>query len=133
MKQLSMEKINQNMEAGQLAKFGQLIARLVEFVSCQDTFKVLSLLCLLDAPCDNIRGLDGIRTRLRKVIKRTFTYLFRKFSSIFMPSSVKMDSGWNWTPWMGNSLWRSPMISPSSVQAVVSRQSGKVSFFTISE
>jgi hypothetical protein len=32
--------------------------------------------------------------------------------------------GWNCTPSTASVLWRTPMISPSSVQAVISRQSG---------
>ena len=48
----------------------------------------------------------------------------RKFWRIFIPPSVAMDSGWNWTPETANSLWRRPMISPSAVSAVTSRQSG---------
>ena len=35
----------------------------------------------------------------------TFTgrefYNFRKFSSSLLPSCVRIDSGWNWTPWTG--------------------------------
>lgn len=60
-------------------------------------------------------------------------YILRKFPSRRLPSVVRMDSGWNWTPWMGRSLCWRPMISPSAVSAVISRQSGKVSRFTIRE
>ena len=61
------------------------------------------------------------------------TYSLRKFSSNRLPSWVRIDSGWNWTPWTGYCLCMRPMISPSSVQAVISRQSGSVSRLTMSE
>ena len=48
----------------------------------------------------------------------------RKLRSIACPCSLRMDSGWNCTPSMSYSLCRTPMISPSSVQAVTSRQEG---------
>ncbi len=35
------------------------------------------------------------------------------------------DSGWNWMPSTGYSRWRTPMITPSSVRALTSRQDGK--------
>lgn len=60
-------------------------------------------------------------------------YSFRKLRRRFLPSEVRMDSGWNCTPYTGSSLWARPMISPSSVQAVMRRQSGRVSRLTSSE
>src|SRR3989338_4450808 len=57
----------------------------------------------------------------------------RKFFSRSCPCSVRMDSGWNCTPCTASVLWRTPMISPSSVQAVLSRQSGGVSRSITSE
>ncbi len=51
----------------------------------------------------------------------------RKFLRICRPFSVRMLSGWNCTPQIGNCLCLTPMISPSSVSAVISRQSGSVS------
>jgi hypothetical protein len=58
----------------------------------------------------------------------------RKLESMCLPSCVRMDSGWNWTPQMGWCLWRRPMISPSGlVSAVISRVSGNVSRLTRSE
>lgn len=57
----------------------------------------------------------------------------RKFFSISRPCSERMLSGWNCTPQIGSSLWRTPMISPSSVSAVISRQSGSVSRLMTSE
>ena len=51
----------------------------------------------------------------------------RKFCSRGLPTGVMMDSGWNWTPSTGCSLWRRPMTKPLSVHAVTSRQSGTVS------
>ena len=35
----------------------------------------------------------------------------RKFWSRILPPSVKIDSGWNWTPYSGSSRWRRPMTS----------------------
>ena len=58
---------------------------------------------------------------------------FRKLCSNFFPSSVRIDSGWNCTPWMGYSLWRKPMISSSWVSAVISRHAGKECRSTRSE
>lgn len=57
----------------------------------------------------------------------------RKFFSSFIPSLVSTLSGWNCTPWIGNSRWRNPMISPSAVRALTSRQSGTLSGRTSSE
>ena len=50
----------------------------------------------------------------------------RKFFSMAWPCSVRMLSGWNCTPSTSRVLWRMPITSPSSVQAVASRQSGQV-------
>ena len=67
-------------------------------------------------------------------ILRDYLVRVRKLESIFFPSSVKIDSGWNWTPQMGCVLWRMPMISPSGlVSAVISRVSGMVSRLMRSE
>ena len=52
---------------------------------------------------------------------------------IFSPSGVRMDSGWNWMPSMAYSLWRTPMIVPSSSSAVTARQSGRDSRSMMSE
>jgi hypothetical protein len=49
----------------------------------------------------------------------------RKLASSSWPHSVAMDSGWNCTPWIGRVLCCTPMISPSSVQAVTSRTCGR--------
>ena len=56
-----------------------------------------------------------------------FERSFRKFLRINRPLSVRMLSGWNCTPQIGSCLCFTPMISPSSVSAVISRQSGNVS------
>ena len=58
---------------------------------------------------------------------------FRKFSSSAWPCSDRIDSGWNCTPSIGSVLWRTPMISPSSVHADTSRQSGSDSRSIASE
>ena len=57
----------------------------------------------------------------------------RKLRSKACPCSVRMDSGWNCTPCVGYSRWRSPMIMPFSSQALTCRHLGKVSRSTISE
>ena len=57
----------------------------------------------------------------------------KKLPSRIMPPSVRMLSGWNCTPCAGRLLWRRPMIRPSSVQAVTSRQSGRLARSTMSE
>ena len=46
---------------------------------------------------------------------------------------VRIDSGWNCTPSMPSVLWRIPMISPSAVSALISKQSGRFLRFTMSE
>src|SRR5262249_4251847 len=48
----------------------------------------------------------------------------RKFLSRSLPSGVSTDSGWNCTPSIGSSRWRTPMTSPSSLRAVTSSASG---------
>jgi len=57
----------------------------------------------------------------------------RKFASCFAPPSEPMDSGWYWSDSIGSVLCRSPMISPSSASAVISKQSGSVARSTASE
>lgn len=60
--------------------------------------------------------------------------IFTQFSTIFLPPDVMMLSGWNCTPWMwGYFLWRTPMMVPSSVQAVTSRSSGHLALSITSE
>ena len=53
------------------------------------------------------------------------------------PCSVRIDSGWNCTPSMRTScakpVWRTPMISPSSVQAVSASSFGQVARSMASE
>ena len=43
------------------------------------------------------------------------------------PSGVSTLSGWNWTPSIGSSRWRTPITSPSGVRAVTSSSSGNAS------
>ncbi len=50
----------------------------------------------------------------------------RKFLRSACPCSVRKDSGWNCTPSTARLRWRTPMISPSSDSAVISRHSGRV-------
>ena len=48
-------------------------------------------------------------------------------------ASVRIDSGWNCTPSIGNSRWRRPITKPSSDSAVISSTSGTESRSTTSE
>src|SRR5690606_21730189 len=62
----------------------------------------------------------------------------RKLASSSWPASDRMDSGWNCTPSTSSERCRTPMISsmpPSgcSLQAVTSRQSGKLALSITSE
>ena len=57
----------------------------------------------------------------------------RKLVSMSLPLGVMMDSGWNWIPSLWYFLCRSPIINPSSVQAVISKDSGKLGLSTINE
>ena len=50
-----------------------------------------------------------------------------------MPSGVSTDSGWNWMPWTSIVRWRRPMMQPSLLTAVISRQAGKFSRLTTHE
>ena len=72
-------------------------------------------------------GPDPRTPRVAAPGRQRGSYLsLRKFWRIWRPLSVRMLSGWNCTPQMGNCLCRTPMISPSSVSAVTSRQSGRL-------
>ena len=57
----------------------------------------------------------------------------RNAESSFGPSGVRMLSGWNCTPSSASALCRTPMTSPSAVQAVTSNASGTVSRLAMSE
>ena len=50
--------------------------------------------------------------------------IWRKFSTSVRPCGVSTDSGWNWTPCVGCSRWRTPITSPSGVWAVTTRSPG---------
>ena len=56
----------------------------------------------------------------------------RKLRSICLPCGVSTDSGWNWTPSIGSSEWRSPMIT-SPARADTWSVSGRSSESTTSE
>ena len=77
---------------------------------------VVKNLTVLDGALQSFAGGDGGHGC------RVFKKLFNKA----WPCSVRMDSGWNCTPWMGRLRWRTPMISPSSVQAVTSNSAGQL-------
>src|SRR5687768_14548735 len=53
--------------------------------------------------------------------------ILRKFASSCLPGFVRIDSGWNCTPSIVSSLWRTPMMMPDSERAVTSSTSGSVS------
>src|SRR5690606_1103149 len=74
-----------------------------------------------DAPQDVRRGRD------------VHGHSARKFLSSRWPCWVRIDSGWNCTPYTGCSRCLTPMISPSSTQALTAKQSGSVSRSTASE
>src|SRR5205823_3955313 len=57
----------------------------------------------------------------------------RKLRSNSRPSGVSTDSGWNWTPKLGRSRWRSPITIPLSVQAETSSPAGMEALSTTSE
>src|SRR5947208_10304619 len=66
-------------------------------------------------------------------VNSVFIQLERKVARIFLPLGVRTDSGWNCTPYNGNSRWRSAMISPSSLSAVISKHAGNEFRSTTSE
>ena len=57
----------------------------------------------------------------------------RKFANCLAPAFVPIDSGWYCSDSMGRVLCLRPMISPSSLSAEISRQSGSVALSTASE
>jgi hypothetical protein len=60
-------------------------------------------------------------------------YNARKFFSSCLPLSVRTDSGWNWTPSTFHLRWRTPMMTPSRVSALIWSSPGKDLRSTISE
>src|SRR5205814_8899213 len=58
------------------------------------------------------------------LLQRLLDHLARKFRAISRPSGVSTDSGWNWTPSIGRSTWRTAITSPSGAIADVSKQAG---------
>src|SRR5262249_38489786 len=76
-------------------------------------------------------GLEGVgpgRGGLGQTAARRLTPArSRKLPSSSWPCSVAIDSGWNCTPCTGRVRCWKPMISPSSVQAVISSSAGKSS------
>ncbi len=81
----------------------------------------------LAAPRKVIRRPEKAQLEMNIIRNREAHFSFRKFFKIVRPFSVKMLSGWNCTPQIGRVLCFTPMISPSSVSAVISRTSGTVS------
>ena len=53
-----------------------------------------------------------------------YTVMLRKFCRMRLPCSVRMLSGWNWTPTTGYSRCCKPITSPSRVKAVTASPSG---------
>ena len=69
---------------------------------------------------------SGWRHDLDLVRAAAYLTCARKFASSWCPLAVSTDSGWNCTPSIACSRWRSPMIVPSSVSAVISSTAGSV-------
>src|SRR3546814_14795981 len=65
------------------------------------------------------KGAEAAHAACRSVTGRPA--MRRKLASIAWPCSVAMLSGWNWTPWIGSSTWRTPMNAPSSLVALIAR------------
>src|SRR6202030_3651144 len=68
------------------------------------------------------------RARLRRGGQRA-----RKFWRSCLPDWVRTDSGWNCTPSSLWRRWRTPMMMPSSVSAVIANSRGSDLRSTISE
>ncbi len=56
-----------------------------------------------------------------------------QLASIRCPPSVRIDSGWNCTPWIGKLVCRTAMITPLRVRAVTSSTAGSDSGRIVSE
>src|ERR1700743_2856515 len=96
---------------------------------------VVENLAMLDGPLQRFLGGNGHDVvSLHQALREAASFdCFTKFSSSAWPCSDRIDSGWNCTPSTASSLWRTPMISPSSVHADTSRQSGSDSRSIASE
>ena len=76
---------------------------------------------------DLVHHFVGLRSRQGASVEQFGEGLLdhvRKFLPRSGPSGVKTLSGWNWTPSIGSSRWRTPITSPSGVRAVTSSTSG---------
>src|SRR5690606_10025599 len=86
---------------------------------------VRRLLAQVPAPREVVgRGAD--RPLVRSVLRHAVLRWFRKLARIRSPDSVRMDSGWNWTPSAGSVAWRIPMTTPSASRALTSSSAGSV-------
>ena len=61
---------------------------------------------------------------LQELRERALDHRSRKFLASAGPSGVSTLSGWNCTPSIGSSRWRTPITSPSAVRAETSSSSG---------
>ena len=66
-------------------------------------------------------------------LRRLPVAIATKLASCFMPWGVPIDSGWYWTDSIGSVLCLRPIISPSSLSALISKQSGRLSRSTARE
>src|SRR5882672_2388085 len=89
----------------------------------------LRLRLQLDELADLLRLPEFLPLHLDDVVE---DHRSRKFRSSVLPGVVMIDSGWNCTPSTAISLWRSPMISPSLVWALIWRNLGSPSSRTTS-
>ena len=78
-------------------------------------------------------GLAEVTRGRAHLPSRAATPTARKLRRRSCPPSVRIDSGWNCTPSIGNSRWRRPITRPSSDSAVISSTSGTESRSTTSE
>jgi len=75
-------------------------------------------------------GLLGISRNCAGKVDASTSHL-QEFLIRCLPSCVSTLSGWNCTPSTGCLRWRSPMMMPSSVRAVISNSRGRSSSATI--
>ena len=69
---------------------------------------------------------DGVGQDLRGHERTAYADRLRKLPSRALPSPVRIDSGWNWTPSTGRCRWRRPITTSPSHQAVTSRSARAV-------
>ncbi len=111
--------------------FGQRRARAHALDGIADTHDVRSALARTRGAAD--RSHDLRPRRWTPVLSGTSPARSRKFASSFVPSGVSTLSGWNCTPKIGLSAWRTAITTPSGVRAWTISGSATLSLFTHSE